>query len=150
MLTHVHNAFQLDKEDESLAKWKASLGIGAAGGAGDPSAPPKVRRCAPCSTRPTLTPTQCEVLKLALVSESRASPLEIDLKGNLEEIKKNPITIKEGAEYNVEITFQVSNQVRAIVTSVRVVLALTVQSAGHHGPQVHPRRQACRYEGRQT
>lgn len=33
---------QLDAEDESLARWKASLGIGASTGAVDPNAP-KVR-----------------------------------------------------------------------------------------------------------
>lgn len=30
---------QLDAEDESLARWKASLGIGADAGVGDPSKP---------------------------------------------------------------------------------------------------------------
>ncbi|KDR83574.1 hypothetical protein GALMADRAFT_219395 [Galerina marginata CBS 339.88] len=88
---------KLDAEDESLARWKASLGIvpgtstGAAGG-------PKVT-----------------VLTLELASPTLPAGKEIvfDLKdtARLADTKKNPIIIKEGVEYNVRITFKVNHSI---------------------------------------
>ncbi|KAG5340992.1 hypothetical protein C0989_012366 [Termitomyces sp. Mn162] len=76
---------KLDAEDESLARWKASLGIvpGAAGG--DTSAP------------------KVTILTLELDSPTlpAGKKIVLDLKDpiRLAEAKKNPITIKEGVEY---------------------------------------------------
>jgi Rho GDP-dissociation inhibitor len=51
---------------------------------------------------------QVKVLSLSLVSPGLANPIKVDV-SKAEDYKKSPITIKEGAEYNVEITFQVDN-----------------------------------------
>ncbi|BGP25068.1 rho GDP-dissociation inhibitor [Rhodotorula toruloides] len=89
----------LDAEDESLARWKASLGIGAGGAPTAPSAGPSV-----------------QVLSLSLHSPSRPTPIELDLTqaDKLKSLKKEPVTIKEGAEYSVEIKFRVNNLVSGL------------------------------------
>ncbi|GAA6041156.1 hypothetical protein JCM8097_004143 [Rhodosporidiobolus ruineniae] len=117
---------KLDAEDESLNKWKASLGLGAGGAAGGSG--PNV---------------QC--LVLSLHSASRPTPIEFDLSNPsaLEGLKKNPVTIKEGSEYSVELKFQVNNLVSGLkyIQAVRRA-GLTVdkleQMVGSYGPSADP------------
>ncbi|KAF8165186.1 immunoglobulin E-set [Crassisporium funariophilum] len=87
---------QLDAEDESLARWKASLGI--VPGAGGPASGPKVT---------VLT------LELASPTLPAGKRIAFDLKdtARLADTKKNPIIIKEGVEYNVRITFKVNHSI---------------------------------------
>ncbi|CEQ39585.1 SPOSA6832_01109, partial [Sporobolomyces salmonicolor] len=100
---------ELDKDDESLQKWKASLGIGAAAGAG--------------AEGPNVS-----MISLSLVSATRPTPIVLDLTKPeaLKALKKDrecdlpralqpersplrpvalraAIVIKEGAEYAVEL-----------------------------------------------
>ncbi|EPS43316.1 hypothetical protein H072_2691 [Dactylellina haptotyla CBS 200.50] len=91
---------KLDANDESLNKWKASLGLG--DGAAASSDPAKVT-----------------IKKLSLLVDGR-EPLEIDLtKPNaLETLGTHPFIVKEGTEYQIEITFVVENQ---IITGLRYV-----------------------------
>lgn len=81
----------LDANDESLNRWKASLGISAGAGSGDPSKP-----------------------KLTLHSLSLISPtapggkVSINLEQGeeqLEALKRSPLVVKEGVEYQVSISF---------------------------------------------
>jgi len=84
---------QLDANDESLNKWKQSLGMDA-GVAGDASGPNVV------------------VSALLLNSASRPDgPIVLDLTKpeELADLKKHPVTIKEGAEYSVELSFKVNH-----------------------------------------
>ena len=77
---------------ESLAKWKASLGIGAGGGG----------------------EKNVQMLSLSLVAGSRsAGPLVFDLtdKEKLAALKKTPVNIKEGSDYAVKLEFTVSGDV---------------------------------------
>ncbi|KIL68160.1 hypothetical protein M378DRAFT_191167 [Amanita muscaria Koide BX008] len=95
---------KLDAEDESLARWKASLGINADA----PAAP---------ASGPKIT-----VLTLELQSSSlpAGKTIKLDVQNNalLADTKKNPIVIKEGVEYNVRITFKVNH---SLITGLRYI-----------------------------
>ncbi|KAJ8481250.1 hypothetical protein ONZ45_g15362 [Pleurotus djamor] len=118
----------LDANDESLARWKASLGI-VPGAAGAPAEGPKVT-----------------VLKLELHSPTlpAGKHLSFDLtnKASLESLAKNPVAIKEGVEYNVRIIFKVNHSIITGVRYIQVVkrAGITVdkleQMLGSYGP--HP------------
>jgi len=123
---------QLDAEDESLARWKASLGIvpGAPGAAGSG---PRVTVISLELVSPTLPPGKR--LGFDLTDASR-----------LAEMKKNPIIIKEGIEYNVQITFKVNHGIISGARYIQVVKRSGVkvdkleQMLGSYGP--HPKGEA--------
>lgn len=93
---------QMDAEDESLARWKASLGI-APGAAIAPAAGPKVRAIILLLLVKSLPALQVTVLTLELDSPTLppGKKLILDLQdpSQLTNVKKNPINIKEGVEY---------------------------------------------------
>lgn len=119
---------QLDANDESLNRWKASLGI-----TGDAKA----------LDGPKLT-----VHSLALESESApGGKVQISLDGSpqeLEALRKNPMTIKEGIEYNIAITFSVGATVLSGLKYLHVVkrAGVTVdkmeEMIGSYGPRTEP------------
>ncbi|OSD04388.1 rho GDP-dissociation inhibitor [Trametes coccinea BRFM310] len=119
---------KLDAEDESLARWKASLGI--VPGASGPAEGPKVTLLTLELVSPTLPPGRHLVMNL----QDRAG---------LENLKKHPITIKEGVEYNVRMTFRVNHSIISGVRYIQVVkrAGITVdkmeQMLGSYGP--HPK-----------
>ncbi|KAI9795659.1 MAG: hypothetical protein M1833_006900 [Piccolia ochrophora] len=86
---------QLDQNDESLRRWKESLGIGSGNAIADPSDPRKV-----------------VVLSLALEVEGR-DDIVVDLRtpGALDTLKSKPFTIKEGAMFRMKVQFKVQHQV---------------------------------------
>ncbi|OAL54440.1 Rho GDP-dissociation inhibitor 2 [Pyrenochaeta sp. DS3sAY3a] len=88
---------QLDKNDESLNKWKASLGLGQGKDISDPNDPRK-----------------CIILSLALEVEGRPD-IVIDLRapGALDTLTKKPFIIKEGAEYRMKAQFKVQHEILA-------------------------------------
>lgn len=94
---------QLDAEDESLRKWKESLGIVAG---------------AASSEKPSL-----KIHSLSLHSPTLKQPIIMDLTNpeNLVKFKKDPITIKEGIEYSVEISFKVEGGVVSGIKYLQVV-----------------------------
>ncbi|KAF8974356.1 rho GDP-dissociation inhibitor [Flammula alnicola] len=102
---------KLDAEDESLARWKASLGI--VPGATAEASGPKVT-----------------VLTLELASPTLPQGKEI----------KHPIIIKEGVEYNVRITFKVNHSIISGVRYIQLVKRAGVkvdkmeQMLGSYGP----------------
>lgn len=121
---------ELDKDDESLAKWKASLGVGT--GASNASAGPRI-----------------EMISLSLVAESRAAgPIVLDLSNptELAALKKNPVTIKEGSEYAVELKFKVDGAIVSGLKYIQVVrrAGMTVDKLesmiGSYGPSPEPVR----------
>lgn len=84
-----------DQNDESLNRWKASLGIGA----GDASANPS-------------DPRVCVIQSLALEVEGRPDiTIDLTAPGALEGLKNKPFTIKEGSRYQMKAVFKVQNQV---------------------------------------
>ncbi|XP_035258861.1 rho GDP-dissociation inhibitor 1-like [Anguilla rostrata] len=83
---------ELDKNDESLRKYKEAL-LGAAPVAADPAAPNVV------------------VTRLTLLCETAPGPLVLDLTGDLDSFKKNPFVLKEGVEYRIKISFKVNKEI---------------------------------------
>ncbi|CAN6636289.1 rho GDP-dissociation inhibitor [Trichomonascus vanleenenianus] len=92
----------LDAEDESLRKWKESLGLTAGGSIG---APGDKRRVV--------------VLEMTMNVEGQ-DPVTFNLEdqGVVEKLKKNPIVIKERSRYHLNIKFRVQHD---IVTGLRYI-----------------------------
>ena len=85
-----------DQNDESLNRWKASLGISdSARLAVDPS---DQRRCV--------------IQSLALEVEGRPDiVVDLNTPGSVEKLKTKPFTIKEGAKFRMKATFRVQHDV---------------------------------------
>ncbi|KAG2013474.1 rho GDP-dissociation inhibitor [Coprinopsis cinerea AmutBmut pab1-1] len=117
---------KLDAEDESLARWKASLGIVPGATSGDTSGP-KVTVLTLELVSPTLPPGK----KIAF---NLADPNAIA------SLKKTPVVIKEGVEYNVRITFKVNHSIISGVRYIQVVKRSGIkvdkleQMLGSYGP----------------
>ncbi|GAA6022926.1 hypothetical protein JCM11491_006631 [Sporobolomyces phaffii] len=96
---------ELDKDDESLQKWKASLGLG------------------PGASSTSADGPNVSMVALKLVAPSRAQPIVLDLTNPeaLKSLKKDPVVIKEGAEYAVELVFRINN---TIVSGLRYIQAV--------------------------
>jgi len=88
----------LDAEDESLARWKQSLGIAPGASAGSIGEPGDTRKVV--------------ILELSLLIAGR-DPVVIDLtKPNaVETLQEHPFTIKEGVEYRMKVRFRVQHEV---------------------------------------
>lgn len=86
-----------DQNDESLQKWKASLGLGQGKDISDPNDPRK-----------------CIILSLGLEVEGRPDII-IDLRapGALEALESKPFTIKEGARFRMKAQFKVQHEILA-------------------------------------
>ncbi|TIC66020.1 E set domain-containing protein [Wallemia mellicola] len=121
---------KLDQHDESLNKWKASLGI-----TGDASAPadkPKV-----------------EFLTLSLEAPTLNNPIKFNLSDFIpnqsaeskQHLKSNPVNIKENSDYNVKLDFKVNYDVISGLKYVQVVKrsGITVdklqEMIGSYGPK---------------
>jgi len=101
---------QLDANDESLRKWKESLGIGSGTSVSDPNDPRKVI-----------------ISSLGLEVEGRPD-IVIDLKepGALDKLKDKPFTIKEGATFRMKAIFKVQHQVLSGLKYVQVAKRLAL------------------------
>ncbi|KAF2031470.1 E set domain-containing protein [Setomelanomma holmii] len=113
----------LDKNDESLQKWKASLGLGQGKDISDPSDPRK-----------------CIILSLGLEVEGRPDII-IDLRspGAVEALQSKPFTIKEGATFRMKAQFKVQHEILAGLKYLQVVKRMGVSSKmqemmGSYGP----------------
>uniref|UniRef100_A0A2K6EG03 Rho GDP-dissociation inhibitor 1 n=1 Tax=Propithecus coquereli TaxID=379532 RepID=A0A2K6EG03_PROCO len=83
---------ELDKDDESLRKYKEAL-LGRVAVSADPNVPNVI------------------VTRLTLVCCSAPGPLELDLTGDLESFKKQSFVLKEGVEYRIKISFRVNREI---------------------------------------
>ncbi|KAG9343740.1 hypothetical protein JZ751_013121 [Albula glossodonta] len=83
---------ELDKDDESLQKYKEAL-LGNPTVVADPNAP------------------NVQVTRLTLVCETAPNPLTLDLQGDLESFKKQSFVLKEGVEYRIKISFKVNKEI---------------------------------------
>ncbi|KAA6409501.1 MAG: rho-gdp dissociation inhibitor [Lasallia pustulata] len=97
---------KLDQNDESLNRWKASLGISdSARLAVDPS---DQRRCV--------------IQSLALEVEGRPDMVvDLNTPGSVEKLKTKPFTIKEGAKFRMKATFRVQHDVLSGLKYLQVV-----------------------------
>jgi len=89
---------KLDAEDESLARWKQSLGIGAGSAGGSLGEPGDSRRVV--------------ILQLCLLITGRPDVvINLGAPEALEQLRAKPFTIKEGAEYRMKVRFRVQHEV---------------------------------------
>ncbi|KAF2800071.1 E set domain-containing protein [Melanomma pulvis-pyrius CBS 109.77] len=114
---------QLDQNDESLRKWKESLGLGMGKDISDKSDPRK-----------------CIILSLGLEVEGRPDII-IDLKtpGAIDSLKNKPFTIKEGAQFRMKAVFKVQHEILAGLKYVQVVKRMSIrhkmqEMMGSYGP----------------
>ncbi|KAL4802338.1 immunoglobulin E-set [Aspergillus unguis] len=96
---------ELDKNDESLNRWKASLGLNAGEPVGDPN-----------------DPRTCIIKTLALQVEGRPDVvIDVSTPATLEQLKDKPFTIKEGARFRIKVTFEVHHNVLSGLKYLQVV-----------------------------
>ncbi|XP_040010474.1 rho GDP-dissociation inhibitor 3 [Xiphias gladius] len=85
---------ELDKDDESLVKYKQTLlGTG------------------PLSTDPS-GPNVC-VTRLTLLCDDAPGPITMDLTGDLSALKEKSFSLQEGAKYRLKIHFKVNKEIVA-------------------------------------
>ncbi|KAL7660966.1 rho GDP dissociation inhibitor [Aspergillus niger] len=95
----------LDKNDESLNRWKASLGLATGNPIGDPNDPRK-----------------CIIKSLALEVQGRPDVvIDLSTPHALETLKDKPFTIKEGATFHIKVVFQVHHEVLSGLKYLQVV-----------------------------
>ncbi|XP_028841261.1 rho GDP-dissociation inhibitor 3 isoform X2 [Denticeps clupeoides] len=113
---------ELDKDDESLNKYKQAL-LGSGPVVADLSIP------------------NVQVTRLSLICDQAPGPITMDLKGDLEALKKQNFVMKEGVDYRVKIHFKVN---REIVSGLKYVhltyrkglrLEKAVYMVGSYGPR---------------
>ncbi|EAS27938.3 rho-gdp dissociation inhibitor [Coccidioides immitis RS] len=96
---------KLDANDESLNRWKASLGLGSGTAISDPNDPRK-----------------CIIKSLALEVEGRPDiTVDLSAPGSVEKLKDKPFTIKEGCKFRMKATFVVQHEVLSGLKYVQVV-----------------------------
>ncbi|XP_073699975.1 rho GDP-dissociation inhibitor 1 isoform X2 [Garra rufa] len=84
---------ELDKDDESLRKYKEAL----------------LGNCNVVIADPNITNVQ--VTRLTLMCETAPAPLTLDLQSDLEVFKKQSFVLKEGVEYRIKISFKVNKEI---------------------------------------
>ncbi|KAI9837196.1 MAG: hypothetical protein M1837_003098 [Sclerophora amabilis] len=96
---------KLDQNDDSLRRWKESLGIGSGNTIADANDPRKA-----------------VILSLALEVEGRDDiVIDVTAPGALETLKKKPFTIKEGAVFSMKARFKVQHEVLSGLKYLQVV-----------------------------
>ena len=125
----------LDQEDESLNKWKASLGITASSTSTTPSVSLPLSRAILVISPHThdLNIAQVTILSLSLSSADLATPIEFNFPQDganlkIDETKFPLVTIKEGIDYDVQVKFFVTG---AVVSGLRYIQV--VKRAGIKG-----------------
>lgn len=97
--------YLLDENDESLKRWKASLGLGSGSPISDPNDPRK-----------------CIIKSLALEVEGRPDiVIDLSADGAVDSLKNKPFTIKEGSTFRIKATFVVQHEVLSGLKYVQVV-----------------------------
>lgn len=97
---------QIDQNDESLIRWKASLGI-----SDSPALPVDSK-----DTR------RCVIHSLALEVTGRPDiTIDLSVPGALQSLKTKPFAIKEGAKFRMKATFKVQHDVLSGLKFIQVV-----------------------------
>ena len=130
-LTH-----RLDQNDESLNRWKASLGI-----SNSPALPvdPSDKR-------------RCIIQSLALEVEGREDiTIDLTAPGSVEALKKKPFTIKEGAQFRMKANFKVQHEVLSGLKYLQVVKRKGIRVGKDEEMIVHsPTLDCCRKQEANT
>lgn len=117
---------KLDENDESLKRWKESLGLGKDAG-------------------PVDDPRRVVVLSMAMVVEGRPDVI-VDLSSPeaIQRLKTSPIVIKEGVEYYIKINFRIQHDVVSGLRYIHAVKKFGVRVSkeeemlGSYGPSAEP------------
>ncbi|KAF7723690.1 hypothetical protein EC973_001731 [Apophysomyces ossiformis] len=114
----------LDAQDESLKKWKESLGLNNAGAAG-----------------PTDDPRKVIVEYIALEVEGRPDVVvDLSTPDAIEKANNTPFSIKEGVEYRMKVKFRIQHDVISGLKYLQVVkrkgirVDKTEEMIGSYGP----------------
>ncbi|KAI9202498.1 immunoglobulin E-set [Polychytrium aggregatum] len=117
---------QLDAQDESLRKWKESLGLGAAGAASN-------------------DPRNVVVLALAMEVVGREDViLDLSTPDALGRLKDQSICIKEGIEYRLKVKFRINHDVVSGLKYIQIVKRGGIrvdrmeEMLGSYGPNTAP------------
>lgn len=104
-LDNTNTGVSADKNDESLNRWKASLGLNTGEPTGDPNDPRK-----------------CIIKSLALEVEGRPDVvIDVSAPGAVDSLKDKPFTIKEGATFRIKVVFTVHHEVLSGLKYLQVV-----------------------------
>lgn len=113
----------LDANDESLRKWKESIGVGASA--------PAIKSDGP------------KVLIKSVGLEFEGGPdlvYDVSTPEGLERLEKNPVVVKEGSQYRFKVTFSVQNDIVTGFKYLQVVkrkgirVEKETQMIGSYGP----------------
>ncbi|XP_056393029.1 rho GDP-dissociation inhibitor 2-like isoform X2 [Hyla sarda] len=116
---------ELDKDDESLCKYKQAL-LGAVPDTVDPNAP------------------NVQVMRMDLICEDAPGPITMDLTGNVAALKEKTFVMKEGLCYKIKITFKVNKEIvsglRYIQHTFRTGIKVDKEThmVGSYGPRIEP------------
>lgn len=95
----------IDKDDEAMNRWKASLGLNS----GEPIADPN-------------DPRKCIIKSLALQVDGREDVvIDLSSPGSVDSLKDKPFKIKEGSKFHIKVTFQVHHEVLSGLKYLQVV-----------------------------
>ncbi|RVE69275.1 hypothetical protein OJAV_G00076150 [Oryzias javanicus] len=121
---------QMDKDDESLVKYKQTL-LGPEAVTTDPSGP------------------NVEVTRLTLVCDEAPEPITMDLTGDLSALKEKSFTLQEGVKYRLKIHFKVNREIvsglkyRHVTYRKGVKINKVVCMVGSYGPRGEEQEFLC-------
>lgn len=116
---------EMDKEDESLQKYKQAL-LGSLPAAVDPNAP------------------NVKVLSMELMCTEAPAPIKMELAGNIGTLKDHTYILKEGSSYRVKITFMVNKEIVSGLKYVQHTFKTGIKvdkethMVGSYGPRCEP------------
>ncbi|XP_075686800.1 rho GDP-dissociation inhibitor 3 isoform X3 [Rhinoderma darwinii] len=117
---------ELDKDDESLIKYKQALLGNLPAVVVDPNAP------------------NVQVTQMALICDEAPKPITMDLTGNVMALKEQTFVLKEGVSYKVKITFKVNKEIVCGLKYVQHTFRQGIRvdkethMVGSYGPRVEP------------
>ncbi|KAJ1659107.1 rho GDP dissociation inhibitor [Dispira simplex] len=124
----------LDANDDSLNRWKQSLGLGASSG-------------------PVTDPRSVIIESLALEMDGRdIVTMDLSSQGSIAKLKSDPVLIKEGIKYRLKVRFRVQHDVLSGLKFLQhvkrsgIVVDRTEQMLGSFGPSADVYEQKFPFE----
>ncbi|XP_049924293.1 rho GDP-dissociation inhibitor 3 isoform X1 [Epinephelus moara] len=124
---------QLDKDDESLVKYKQTL-LGTTPMLADPNVP------------------NIQVTRLTLLCDTAPEPITMDLTGDLSALKEKTLTLKEGVTYRLKIYFKVNREIVAglryyhVTSRKGITVDKVTYMVGSYGPKAEEIEFLCPVE----
>ncbi|XP_051243104.1 rho GDP-dissociation inhibitor 3 [Dicentrarchus labrax] len=121
---------ELDKDDESLVKYKQTL-LGLLPTTADLSVP------------------NVQVTKLTLLCDEAPGPITLDLTGDLQALKENALILKEGVTYRLKINFKVNREIVAglryhqVTQRKGITVDRVSRMVGSYGPKAEENEFIC-------